>query len=261
MKPVASSLWRSPLPVGWQERLDRLAASAQQTRVFFRADDIAVADERFQQMMALFRRYEVPLCLAVVPAWMDQGRLAALQRFDLADPLWCWHQHGFAHQNHERTGRKCEFGSSRSAGEVRDDLQAGRTILEDLFGECFTPVFTPPWNRCTGLVLDMLPSLGYRAVSRFRDAVPACDCLPDLAPSVDLHTGKEPDPARAWSSLWDSISRGLESGLLGFMLHHERMNAQAFGFLDGLLHCVSSLNLCHFGDLLDDETKEFSCFP
>ena len=39
------------------------------------------------------------------------------------------HQHGLAHVNHEREGRKCEFGPARAAAAQRRDIAAGRARL------------------------------------------------------------------------------------------------------------------------------------
>ncbi len=80
-------------------------------KVFFRADDIGVPSAAFSRMIKLFNEKQAPLCLAVVPAWLTQRRWAAIGELcDQKAARWCWHQHGWAHINHEKTGKKSEFG-------------------------------------------------------------------------------------------------------------------------------------------------------
>ena len=82
--------------------------------VYFRADDIGVPGAKFFRMMELFSNHRIPLSLAVVPAWLTAQRWNALQnpggRFS---SLWCWHQHGWRHINHEYKGRKQEFPAGK----------------------------------------------------------------------------------------------------------------------------------------------------
>lgn len=206
--------------------------------VFFRADDVAVPGARFQALLALFVRHRLPLNLAVVPAWLSGPRWATLRGWAaVGEGLWCWHQHGWRHANHEPPGHKPqEFGPARSEAAAARDLAAGRRRLEALMGADFTPVFTPPWNRCRASLLAVVSAQGYAAVSRNHGAVPPPPAgLPDLAVNVDLHTRKEPSPAEGWHGLAAEMAAGLAGGRLGFMLHHQRMNASALAFLDWLL--------------------------
>ena len=82
------------------------------------------------------------------------------------------HQHGLAHTNHEREGRKCEFGPSRALEAQRRDIEAGRDRLTDLLGDRVDPIFTPPWNRCTPDTGTALTELGFRVLSRESRAEP-----------------------------------------------------------------------------------------
>jgi hypothetical protein len=42
-------------------------------------------------------------------------------------------QHGWQHTNHETTGRKCEFGPSRSYEQQYADIAQGKALLEAAF--------------------------------------------------------------------------------------------------------------------------------
>jgi hypothetical protein len=188
-------------------------------------------------MVRIFMRYDIPLNLAVVPAWLTAERWRALARIGREAPhLWCWHQHGWRHQNHESQGKKQEFGPARAFGALRHDLDRGRARLEALLGPRFYPVFTPPWNRCSAEVLAYLHRSGYAAVSRSRDSRPACPPgLPDMAVHIDLHTRKDADPRDGWRTFLDELRRGLTNPTCGFMLHHQRMDADALAGLEYLI--------------------------
>jgi hypothetical protein len=133
MTHEAAALWHH-LPRDLTQRLtlcleDGLARSrsGRGPVVFFRADDIALAGRQFADMLAVFARHEVPLALAVVPAWMTSLRWKTMKQMTTGDAkLWCWHQHGWRHQNHEPCGKKQEFGPARAAEDIRKDLDRGR---------------------------------------------------------------------------------------------------------------------------------------
>lgn len=223
--------------------------------IFFRADDVGIPGKQFLRLMDLFIKYRVPLCLAVVPAWLTGQRWSQMKRIagDI-DDLWCWHQHGWRHLNHEGAGKKQEFGPSRSVVQSRTALMKGRSRLELLMEDRFYPAFTPPWNRCNLRTLELLNELGYHAVSRSYGSRPAPPAgLPDLAVNVDLHTRKEAGGATGRQNLFRELHQGLSSDLCGIMIHHRRMNDTAFGFLEDLLMLLTrrkDVDLVHFEDLI-----------
>ena len=244
MAGAVAAIWRKPAIDG-PKRLEaciRDAANARSaaTRIFFRADDVAVPGARFRDMIQLFSRHAVPLNLAVVPAWLTAPRWRALTGIVRTAPhLWCWHQHGWRHANHEPRGKKQEFGPARPPEALQRDLERGRERLERLMGACFFPVFTPPWNRCTAEVLDHLRRSGYAAVSRSAGSPPVAPRgLKDLAVDIDLHTRKEATAGDAWHALAKDLTHGLARPVCGIMLHHQRMNATALAGLDHLLNLM-----------------------
>jgi len=261
MRPLASPMWEA-LPEHMAERIQASLRAgldmwdrSKRCRLFFRADDIAVPGNQLTRLMALFVEYQAPLCLAVVPAWLTRQRwrcLEALARGNAS--LFCWHQHGWRHANHEKTGKKQEFGPGRSKARIRADLCQGRDRLKSLMGASFVPVFTPPWNRCSPETLAQLKPSGFLGVSRRTGASPpAPPDLPDLSVNVDLHTRKEPDPASAWQALFKEIAEGIGSGTCGIMIHHRRMNPAGFLFLESLLKVLSlekGIRLCRFQDMM-----------
>ena len=260
MSHSISHIWLSP-PKDLVSRVRNCIDSAldesekREGIVFFRADDVAVPGKRFARLIDLFIRHRTPLSLGVVPAWLSGPRWKYLKGFDRkGSGLWCWHQHGWRHQNHEINGKKQEFGPIRTELQIERDLVRGRRRLESQMGKDFYPVFTPPWNRCSLSTLILLKELGYHAVSRSTGSRPLTpDQLPDFQVNVDLHTRKEQRPHAGWDGLFEDLKGALRGGFCGIMLHHQRMNEAAFAFLEVLLETFSrcmDISLVHFGDLV-----------
>ena len=260
MQTEVSPIWRR-LPSDLADRMERCISIASERRgqnnsghIFFRADDVAAPGEKFAKLMEIFKRHRVPLCLAVVPAWLTGSRWQYLKGLAAKESsLWCWHQHGWRHVNHEIHGKKQEFGDFRSRSSIKRDLVQGKRRLEDLMAADFYPVFTPPWNRCNLSTLHLLKELGYAAVSRNCGSRPEAPReFSDLCVNVDLHTRKERDPALGWKNLLNELRQAIASDHCGIMIHHQRMNAAAFDFLEVLLKAMvghQDLQLLHFKHL------------
>lgn len=257
MTPQTTAVWRK-LPKDWSIQLAACCERANNarnnvTQLFFRADDIAVPGRQFQQLLEIFTHHEVPLSLAVVPAWLTPPRWKTISRMGASrKDLWCWHQHGWRHRNHEPQGKKQEFGPLRSADALRADLERGRRRLNAIMGNTFSPMFTPPWNRCSEITLSLLQEMGYAAVSRSRGSQPPTPSgLPDHAVDVDLHTDRAPSAAIGWQRLIDRLEDSLRRPRCGIMIHHQRMNDAAFCFLDTLLHTLRQQRRLHMADMRD----------
>jgi predicted deacetylase len=149
------------------------------------------------------------------------------------------HQHGYAHANHEPTGRKCEFGASRPVEMQAADIAAGRDRLAHRLHDVVDPAFTPPWNRCTAETADVLAANGFRVLSRDVTAEPFA--RPDLAEvpiTVDWFGHRK---GRRWSrqELGRRLGEGLRAGgPVGLMLHHALMDDEERGGVAELLAAV-----------------------
>lgn len=255
-----STLYNSPIPdLQAQIYTSFISGLSQRNQasssiIFFRADDIGVPSHQFKEMVSLFIRHKVPLCLAVVPAWFSQTRLSALQQITGKSSQFCWHQHGWLHKNHELSGKKQEFGSNRSDEQIRQDLINGQKKLANLLQRQFSPFFTPPWNRCNASTLCFLEKLQYKGVSRSKGASPlTTDNLPDFQVNVDLHTRKEMDTKDSLHCLLKEIRTSLSSGITGVMLHHQRMNGRAIHLLDVFLEVLAEfkeIKPVHFDEMI-----------
>ena len=191
-------------------------------------------------MMDLFVTYHIPLNLAVVPAWLTRKRWESIEGYHRRHPdLFCWHQHGFRHANHEKVGKKQEFGSIRSSQAKRADLEKGRAVLQSVMSDRFFPFFTPPWNRCDMETMQALSLMKYKGISRhYLSQPPSPKGLKELFIHVDLHTRKEKKFTTGWEHVFKELRHGMKTGRCGVMLHHMRMDDRAFIFLDYLLEKV-----------------------
>lgn len=135
--------------------------------VFFRDDDAGFGDDRLWRLLDLFGTRGLPLSIAAIPARLDPKCAERLVRsIRTSDGLLAVHQHGYAHVNHERRGRKYEFGPSRSHSQQFRDIREGKKLMSGLFCGLEDPIFTPPWNRCTSVTARALHELGFSVLSR-----------------------------------------------------------------------------------------------
>lgn len=244
------SLLQQSLDAGLRARTDPSPVP-----VYFRADDIGVISEAFIKLMALFERCQIPLCLAVVPAWLTARRWSAMSRTcDTGSALWCWHQHGWQHRNHQCSGKNSEFGSDRSTAAIREDIINGRNRLREILGSQFSPFFTPPWNRCSRETEIELQGAGFKAMSTDRSGpLPADMPLPDLPVNVDLHTRKERNGPSSLLAMAAELETAAGNGAIGFMIHHQRMSDRSFTLLHGLLDIIR-----HTGALTPVDFRDLS---
>lgn len=258
MTPFIYKDWDHKVPDWVDARLKSILTSALEKRgevkIFFRADDIAVPSKNFYKLMDLFLNYRQGLCLAVVPTWLTRQRWEAISGYAVkGKDIFCWHLHGYRHKNHESEGKKQEFGSVRPKNDLASDLIQGFNQLVSIIGEQAFPVFTPPWNRCSKETLVILRDMKFKAVSRSYGAIPESpDDLNEFPVHVDLHTRKDPSAEIGWENLMSELQIGLEDKICGIMIHHMKMNDQAFILLEYLLNLFSQVNgieIVTFSDL------------
>ncbi|MHC1724628.1 MAG: polysaccharide deacetylase family protein [Syntrophobacteraceae bacterium] len=243
-----SSIWKRPLP-DWRQRLvavsERLA-SDRLPPIFFRADDIGAASKAFDALCKLFRYHQVPLALAVVPAWLSEARQERLfHAARIEESLWSWHQHGWRHVNWQNEGKKCEFGSDRSPEHQHADILQGRLKMERVFGPYFVPIFTPPWNRFSPSTIRALRKLNFKGISAALPLPPGTKIpygFQNRPAWLDLHTRKGKDPGLDLDCLLEEFSSLPKmKDPVGIIIHHQRMTPFAFEFLDQMLYNLVSI--------------------
>jgi hypothetical protein len=228
---------------GMQAVIDALDAVDAPVNFFLRDDDAGWHDERLFALLDCTARAGVPIDLAVIPQATGFHFAAELSaRFDDANGLIGLHQHGYAHENHETTGRKCEFGPMRELAAQRHDLIAGRERLRTLFGARLDDFFTPPWNRCSAETPSLLAQLGYTGLSRDASA-PAQTALAELRVDVDWCKQQRLATERGEATgeaIACELARHIGSGVtVGLMLHHGEMSDTELDWLEAWLTCWS----------------------
>ena len=206
------------------QALDRLDAPV---NFFVRDDDAGWADQRLIALLRIMDAAGVPIDLAAIPTAVTPVLCEQLAARRSAGQVIGIHQHGYAHGNHETTGRKCEFGAARDAAQRGSDLRLGRERLQELFGDALDPIFTPPWNRVSADTPPLLAALGYAALSRDVTALPQ-QALPEVAVHTDwskqwrLAGESRSDPA---AQIACHVAAHVKAGAsVGLMLHHETMS-------------------------------------
>jgi hypothetical protein len=98
--------------------LERRQAEARPLHVFFRDDDVDEDEASLRRLLALFLRRAAPVNLGVIPGRLTEAAVSLLARHGRDFPRSIeLNQHGWLHLNHEREGRNCEFGASRTYAE------------------------------------------------------------------------------------------------------------------------------------------------
>lgn len=194
--------------------------------LFIRDDDVGWDDKRLWQLLDLLATHGLPADLAVIPNELSESLARSLlARSESAPHSLSFHQHGFAHLNHELTGRKYEFGPSRVGWLQRRDIVEGRRRLGDLLGPSVDPIFTPPWNRCTRTTGRCLVDLEFEVLSREARATPLATAgLVELPVTTDWFA-RHKQQRLSRSEFGEQLARSIDSrGNVGLMFHHAAMN-------------------------------------
>lgn len=219
---------------------DALDQAASPVTFFFRDDDAGWANDHLFALLDRFAAYDMPIDLAIIPRAVDSPLAAALQsRVDGNPRLLGLHQHGYAHTNHEPTGRKCEFGPNRTAIAQWADIATGQSVLQNQFGPSLDSIFTPPWNRVSQCTIDCLIELSFAAVSRDATAT-ALNTRGLNEINVALDWQKKRSADAVGNSLASCITDSVASGQpIGIMLHHAVMDDADLENVSVLLRTLS----------------------
>ncbi len=206
-------------------------------RFWWRDDDAGEVTPALDRLLETAERRNLPLALAVVPAWLQpdaQGQIAANGEVAVL-------QHGYAHKNYAKKGAKSIELGGRAADRITKDLRKGFAILEDAFGAGFIPVLVPPWNRIDKALQSHLKSLGFAGLSVFgmRDS-------PEVTPGVSLiNTHVDPIDWRGTRGflgedvMLEQLIQQLElDEPIGILSHHLVMDEPCWTFLERLFSAL-----------------------
>jgi len=210
---------------------------------WWRDDDASAPTDALDQLLELAPQ---PLALAVIPQGLDPNLAGHLG----GRPVTVL-QHGFAHRNHEPTGRKkAELGSARSPAAMCAELAQGREALTAAFGSRALPVLVPPWNRISPELAAILATEGYcglsthgpRAGDRQKFGLVWANTHVDI---IDWHGGRGFIGPVAAIELAIAHLRARREGLIdgaeptGLLTHHLVMDAEGFDFTRAFLACTA----------------------
>ncbi|WDT78002.1 MAG: glycosyltransferase (plasmid) [Candidatus Manganitrophus sp.] len=218
--------------------LEKMGEENKKIDLFLRNDDVDNDEETLQQLFDIALAHYVPLNLEIIPGALTDSGIKLLDHHKHLHPtLFELNQHGWLHLNHEKEGRKCEFGISRNFDQQWEDISNGKALLEKIFGEKFYPVFTPPWNRCTEETHHVLDRLGFRVFSKDKGERPVTRfSFKEISTTLDLYRWKGKPLMKSPEEIVESLTIQMrETGPVGILLHHKVMNEEAFHFLDALL--------------------------
>jgi len=229
--------------------LDERQQQAAPARLFFRDDDVDEDEATLRRLLQLFMRREAPINLGVIP-----GRLTAAgsellaQYFSDAPASLELNQHGWRHLNHEREGRKCEFGPGRTYAEQLADIARGQARMTEAFWSRWFPVFIPPWNRCSEDTYRALDQLGFRALSmKQRNSVVTGYRFKEISITLDLYRWRGGACLKPSKEIVDDLIAQLQrQQTIGVMLHHKVMDERAFSFLGSMLDTLESCPTVRF---------------
>ncbi len=216
------------------DELDRWARAGRVARFWLRDDDAVEPTEPLERLLALSARHEVPVALAVIPAFTGDalaGRLAAAPGAEVA-------VHGWSHENFAPPGeKKQELGGHRPADVVLASLERGLSHLARLHGPRLTPVLVPPWNRIDPALVSRLGGLGFRALSVFGPEKALG--LPAINTHVDVIDWRGTRGGRPGGDLAGEMAVRLRAiaggeGTLGLLTHHLVHDETVWRFLEEL---------------------------
>lgn len=232
--PPGSGHWVEPL----RATLEQQQQQGRTVNLFMRDDDIDVDEESLRHLLDIAFARNAPVSLAVMPGKLTPDGITLVKNYKkLCPELIEIHQHGWQHVNHESTGRKCEFGVSRSYAAQYEDIARGKACLEQAFEDKFFPAFTPPWNRCTADTLRALHELNFQVFSKDWNPEPLTGYnFREISITIDLLRWKGgvrmAPPEEIVGKL---ISQLAGNHPIGLLLHHKVMDGEVFAFLNQLL--------------------------
>ncbi len=210
------------------QALDRAGDRGGAIRFWWRDDDAVADTPQLDRLLALSRRVQAGVALAVIPRELEPSLGDRLRSDGSAFAL----VHGWAHANHAPAGeKKAEFGSHRPLDTMAAEAEQALQIARGKLGRRLLPVFVPPWNRVSPELAQRLPQAGFTGLSAFNDrkAVSPAEGLLQVnahVDPIDWHgTRSLVDPEQIIASLAAAIDRRAldetdREEPIGLLTHH-----------------------------------------
>jgi hypothetical protein len=216
----------------FEAELARRRAAGQQVACWWRDDDAAAVLPPLKQLLALSKKKQIPLALAVIP------EAAESELFRLLPAQVSVLQHGTDHRNRAAAGeKKTEYPAAEPIEQALARISDGLGTLQKLAGRKLFPVLAPPWNRVRKDLLKKLPAIGVRGISAY-GVRPSADPAPELRQvntHVDLVAWRQ---GKRFIGEEQALAKALEhlgnDEPLGWLSHHAVQDAAAWEFLERL---------------------------
>lgn len=142
--------------------LDCWQQAGAQATVWWRDDDAGKPHENLARLLDTAERAGAPIHMATIPADLTEEVETLFKSKPHVHVL----QHGFAHVDHAPKGEgSWELGLHRPIVETLAEQRKGLELLDEVFGNQFCPVQTPPWTRIAPEVAARLPDVGFKGLS------------------------------------------------------------------------------------------------
>ncbi len=134
--------------------------------IFFRNDDVGLysngsVSPELINLTDIFIKEKVPVSYGVVPGEVNEPTVNWLKTVKTVFPhLIGIDQHGYRHVDYG-----CgEFGNNRTYETQREDINAGRELIKEYFGNV-PCCFIPPWNKYNSHTKQICDELGFKVFS------------------------------------------------------------------------------------------------
>lgn len=236
--------------------LQEFADAGNRVDVFLRDDDVDTFEPGLLNLIHFLDTHRLPCNLAVIPGLLSSGAADYLRPL-LAEEsaLVSLSQHGYRHINHEESGRKCEFGDSRTYEAQLADILTGREFFDEHFRGQLPDVFVPPWNRCSPNGLRAIKDAGFSIYSGWEGRsigasyVAAEMGLKTVSANVDIFEWGKNVRLKEAAEVDYEIRARIETGRIGILLHHKLMEQKAFDLLAGLADQLRQFTAIRFNHL------------
>lgn len=253
------------MKVDWsplQTALARLRADGVALPIWWRDDDAIAVTPALERLHELAQKLGLPAHLAVIPKLAEADLARYVRTSALLVPL----VHGWQHQNHAPEGaKKAEFNHPRAHAEK--ELYDALSVSQSLFGGDLLPVFVPPWNRVSKVLVDKLEGFGYQALSTYgaREMNGKNNALTHINTHIDpidwRGTRGLVDPDRIIAKLVNTVEArrtGAQDPTepLGLLTHHLVHDDAIWSFCHALLQELldAGATPCHLGQVLEEHT-------
>lgn len=234
---------------GLAEELRAWQASGRVASFWWRDDDAVAGTPALGRLVALSVETGVPVGIAAIPKLIESSLPASV-----AGQATVWLlQHGFAHIDHAKgLGEGAwELGPHRPLETVLGELEAGREIMQGLFGGRFLPVVAAPWNHIDPRLMPGLLARGFLGISSYGER----PVFPPLPGFVEANIHFDPSKWKAGARFRGEAAalemivghlrrrRSGEADLkepTGIVSHHAALDEASWDFLAGLFSFVQS---------------------